>query len=119
MIPRLIDELPIIMVVATQAEGTTVIENASELRVKETDRINSMVVNLKKMGADIEVEEDTVIIHGPTRLRGNIVDSFADHRTAMSLVITGLIASGQTKVTNTSCIDTSFPSFKATLKQLI
>ena len=119
LIPRLIDELPIIMVASTQAEGTTIMEKATELRVKETDRINSMVVNLKKMGADIEIDKDTVIIHGPTRLRGNSLDSFADHRTAMSLVIAGLVASGQTKVMDTSCIDTSFPSFKATLKQLI
>ena len=119
MIPRLIDELPVIMVAATQAEGTTVIENAAELRVKETDRINSMVVNLQKMGAEIEVEKNTVIIRGPIELQGNVVDSFGDHRTAMSLVIAGLVASGQTNVRDTSCIDTSFPSFMATLKRLI
>lgn len=119
MIPRLIDELPVIMVAATQAEGTTIIENASELRVKETDRINSMLVNLQKMGADIEVEKDTVIIRGPCHLQGALVDSFGDHRTAMSLIVAGMAATGTTKVRDTACIDTSFPSFKTTLKRLI
>lgn len=118
-IPRMVDELPVIMVAATQAEGTTIIENASELRVKETDRINSMMVNLKKMGADIETEKDTIIIRGPCHLQGADLNSFGDHRTAMSLVIAGLAATGTTKINDTSCIDTSFPSFKSTLKQLI
>lgn len=110
-IPSLIDELPILMVAATQSEGTTVIQNAAELRIKETDRINAMVCNLSKMGADIESSNDDVIIHGPSKLKGCVVDSFNDHRTAMSMAIAGLVARGRTTIKNVDCVKVSFPGF--------
>ncbi len=110
-LPSLIDEIPILTVLATQARGTSVIRDASELRVKETDRITSMVSTLSRMGADIRAEGDTLIIKGPTPLHGAEVDSFKDHRTAMSLIVAGLIADGRTVVRDIDCINTSFPNF--------
>lgn len=110
-LPFLIDELPILMVAAAYAEGETVIENASELRVKETDRIYSMVTNLKKLGADIKNIKDDIVINGPTPLKGTEVESFKDHRTAMSMIIAGLTAKGKTTILDTECIETSFPNF--------
>ena len=110
-LPSLIDEVPILMLLATQAKGQSVIHDAGELRVKETDRIHSMSTMLGRMGAKIKVRENTVTIDGPTPLRGVHVDSFKDHRTAMSLVIAGLIAEGETTVADIDCINTSFPNF--------
>jgi 3-phosphoshikimate 1-carboxyvinyltransferase len=118
-IPSMIDELPIMMVVATQAKGETLIKGASELRVKETDRINSMVVGLKKMGANIEVQENNILIKGPTPLKSAIIDSFGDHRTAMSFGIAGLIGSGKTVIRDAECIQTSFPNFYSTLREVL
>ena len=118
-VPSLIDELPILMVAATQSEGTTIIQGAGELRVKETDRINAMVTNLSRMGADIESLNDDIIIRGPSRLNGSTVDSFNDHRTAMSMVIAGLVADGHTTIKDIDCINISFPGFFETLSQLI
>ena len=119
-IPRAIDELPILMVAASCARGKTCIRGAGELRVKETDRINSMVTNLNKMGAKIKVDsEGNIIIEGTERLRGSRVDSFADHRTAMSMVIAGLVAEDKTTVTDTACINTSFPDFIPRLQKII
>lgn len=115
VIPRAIDELPVIMVAATRAKGTTKIIAAKELRVKETDRIKSLVWGLKKMGANIAVKGDDVYIKGPTKLKGATLKSFGDHRTAMSFAIAGLIAEGQTVIEDTSCIFTSFPNFKEIL----
>jgi 3-phosphoshikimate 1-carboxyvinyltransferase len=112
VIPRAIDELPVIMVAATQAKGTTKILGAKELRVKETDRIKSMSEGLNKMGADIKVKGDDIYIKGPTRLKGAALKSFGDHRTAMSFAVAGLVAKGQTVIEDTSCILTSFPNFK-------
>lgn len=117
-IPSLIDEIPILCVLATQAHGTTVIRNAKELRVKETDRIKSMTSQLKKMGAEISELEDGMVIHGPAALHGTDVESFGDHRTAMSLCIAGLAADGETTVHDTRCISISFPSFEKTLSGL-
>lgn len=119
IIPRVIDELPILMVAASFAKGKTVIKDAGELRVKETDRISSMVTNLKKMRADIKTEGDTILINGKDMLKGAKVDSFGDHRTAMSMVIAGLAAKGETTVSDTDCINKSFPGFEKSLKQLI
>lgn len=118
-IPALIDELPILMVAATQAEGETIIQGAGELRVKETDRIGSMVSNLARMGADIKSEGDDVIIRGPSKLVGGTVESFGDHRTAMSMAIAGLVASGRTTIKDIDCVKTSFPGFFETLLQLL
>ncbi|MGH7198908.1 MAG: 3-phosphoshikimate 1-carboxyvinyltransferase [Candidatus Omnitrophota bacterium] len=110
-LPSLIDEIPILAVLATQAEGTSVIHDADELRVKETDRIVSMTKGLTGMGAGINVEGNTLLIKGPAPLRGAEVDSFKDHRTAMSLIAAGLVAEGETRVNDIDCISTSFPEF--------
>lgn len=118
-IPRVIDELPVLMVAASCAEGVTIIRGAAELRVKETDRIHSMVSNLRKMGADIRVEQDEVIIQGGAQFQGTRVISFGDHRTAMAMAIAGLVARGETVVEDTECINTSFPGFMDTLGRLV
>ncbi len=117
-LPALIDEIPILTVLATQAHGTSVIHDADELRVKETDRIHSMVTTLAEMGACIEAKGNTLYIKGPTQLRGARVDSFKDHRTAMSLIVAGLVAEGVTFVQDTECINTSFPNFFQLLKKI-
>ena len=111
-IPALIDELPILMVAGACADGRTLFQKASELRVKETDRIHSMVTNLRKMGVSIWNERDNVIIEGGKPFYGAKVESFKDHRTAMSLAVAGRLArKGETTVQDASCIQTSFPSF--------
>jgi 3-phosphoshikimate 1-carboxyvinyltransferase len=116
-IPSLIDELPILMVLATQAKGRSVFKGVEELRVKETDRVQSMVGQLKKMGANIKATHDTVVVQGPTRLRGASIQSFGDHRTAMSFIVAGMAAEGETRVRDLECIRTSFPSFFKILKK--
>ncbi|MCM8801479.1 MAG: 3-phosphoshikimate 1-carboxyvinyltransferase [Candidatus Omnitrophica bacterium] len=122
-IPTLIDELPVLMVAASLAEGKTVFEGVNELRVKETDRIRSMVENLKKMGAIIKVrktkESEDIIIEGIKQLTGARVKSFGDHRTAMSMVIAGLVAQKNTLIDDISCINKSFPNFLEILTPLI
>lgn len=119
LIPRLIDELPILMVAAAAAEGRTVIHDAAELRVKETDRVHSMVTNLTTLGARIAVEGDAIVIDGPTRFRGGAVPSFGDHRTAMALAVAGLLAAGPVTIEDTACIRTSYPAFPDTLRSLV
>ncbi|MFH1784257.1 MAG: 3-phosphoshikimate 1-carboxyvinyltransferase [bacterium] len=118
LVPSLIDEFPILAVAATQAEGVTRISGASELRVKETDRINAICSELGRMGAKIEEKSDGMLIHGRTPLKGAIVESFKDHRMAMSLAIAGLIAEGKTTIKDTDCINTSFPHFMDKLKSV-
>lgn len=118
-VPFLIDELPLIAVVATQAQGKTVVSGARELRVKETDRIDAIVSELKKMGADIEEREDGFEVNGPTRLQGAVCESYNDHRIAMSLAVAALLAEGKTVIKNSECIDISFPGFEKTLQKLI
>lgn len=119
MVPLLIDELPLIAVVATQAQGKTLVSGARELRVKESDRIKAIVSELKKMGADIEEEEDGFTVNGPTRLQGAVCESYNDHRIAMSLAVAALLAEGKTVIRNSECIDISFPGFEKTLRKLI
>lgn len=119
IIPRIIDEIPILTVLATQAEGRTIIREAEELRVKETDRIKSMAEGLKKMGAHIEEEKGGFIIDGPTPLKGSTVSSYDDHRTAMSLAIAGMIAEGETIIKGAECIEISFPEFPSLLSQFL
>jgi 3-phosphoshikimate 1-carboxyvinyltransferase len=119
VIPRAIDELPIIMVAAAFARGRTVIKGAGELRVKEADRIVSMATGLTRMGADITTDGDDITINGTDMLKAAEVDSFGDHRTAMSMVVAGLRAKGETVVLNTDCINTSFPDFEALLGKLV
>jgi 3-phosphoshikimate 1-carboxyvinyltransferase len=119
LIPRLIDEIPIIAVAATQAHGTTTIRDARELRVKESDRIAALTQELRKMGADIEELEDGMIINGPTKLRGARVNSHGDHRIAMSLAVAGLVAEGETTVEDSEAIAISYPEFERTLAALV
>ncbi len=110
-IPTLIDELPVFAVVATQAAGRTVVRDAGELRVKETDRIATTVEELRKFGADIEARPDGFVVNGPTRLQGARVHSHGDHRLAMALAVAGLIAEGATAIEDTACVSDSFPGF--------
>ena len=116
---KLIDELPLIAVLATQAHGKTIVSDAQELRVKETDRITAIVTELKKMGASITEKEDGFEIIGPTRLKNAVCDSYHDHRMAMSLTIAALCAQGKSIIKNTECIDISYPGFFHTLKKII
>jgi 3-phosphoshikimate 1-carboxyvinyltransferase len=115
---RMIDEFPILAVAATQARGKTTVRDARELRVKETDRIATIVIELRKLGADIEPYPDGYLVSGPTPLRGTVVDSHGDHRLAMALAVAGLIAEGETTVQNADCIADSFPGFEAILERL-
>ena len=119
LIPKTIDELPILSVAASVAEGDTVIKDAKELRVKETDRIKAVASELKKFGAEVEEFDDGMRISGKDKLMGCNCQSFGDHRIAMSLIIAGLMASGKTVVEDTSCIGTSFPEFRDKLFSLI
>jgi 3-phosphoshikimate 1-carboxyvinyltransferase len=118
IMPRLIDEIPIIALAATQAKGTTVISGAEELRVKESDRLKAVALELNKMGADIDETKDGLIIKGPVKLHGAEVDSHDDHRIAMMLAIAALIAEGETKIKNAQCVSISFPDFKEKLINL-
>ncbi len=110
-VPNLIDEIPVIAVAAALAQGRTVIRNAKELRVKETDRISTVVDNLRAMGADIEEFDDGMEIIGGNPLHGVEIDSFGDHRIAMAFAIAGLFAEGETVIKNTQCVNTSYPGF--------
>ncbi len=118
LIPTLIDELPIIAIMASQAEGRTVISDAAELKVKESNRIDAMVTGLKAMGCRIEATEDGMIIDGGQPLRGALVDSLKDHRVAMSFAVAALIASGTTAIRDADCVDISYPQFYQDLKKL-
>jgi len=118
-VPFLIDELPLIALVATQAQGKTIVSGAKELRVKETDRLKAIVSELKKLGANIKEKEDGFIVVGPSKLQGAACESYHDHRIAMSLAIAALLAEGKTVIKNSECIDISFPGFENTLQKLI
>ncbi|MFA5155890.1 MAG: 3-phosphoshikimate 1-carboxyvinyltransferase [Candidatus Omnitrophota bacterium] len=120
-IPSLIDELPVLMVAACFAKGKSTFEGVKELRVKETDRINSMAENLTRMGADIRIEKaagsENIIIYGTKGLSGAAVKSFGDHRTAMSMAIAGLAAKGGTLIDDINCVKKSFPQFFSVLEK--
>lgn len=118
VIPKLIDELPIIAILACFAKGTTIIKDAQELKVKESNRIDVMVENLTAMGAEIEGTEDGMIIHGGKPLHGAVIDSNADHRIAMSFAIAGMNAEGETEITGAECVTISYPNFYQDLQQL-
>ena len=112
-IPRLIDEIPVIAVLATQADGTTVIKDAQDLRNKESDRITAVVTELKKLGADIEETPDGMIINGKTKLNGNCaLETYHDHRLAMSLYVAGLICENEILIKDFEWVDISFPEFE-------
>lgn len=116
-IPTLIDEIPLIALLATQAKGKTKIRGASELRVKESDRIAALACNFKKMGVGIEEMEDGFRIEGPQTLRGASVQSFGDHRMAMAMAVAGLVAEGETEIEDFACHYVSFPNFNYLLKK--
>jgi len=118
LIPRLIDEIPVIAVMATQAQGRTIIRDAEELRVKETDRIATVVSELGKFGAKVTPTDDGMIIEGPTKLTGAAIDSLGDHRIGMAMAIAGLIAEGETTIANAEAINVSFPGFAQLLDKL-
>lgn len=118
LIPRLIDELPIIALLATQASGTTIIRDAAELKVKETDRITAVVNELKKLGANIEATDDGMIIKGPVQLNGGRMTSYGDHRIGMMGAIASLIASSPVEIDEPSCISVSYPNFFEHLKNV-
>lgn len=118
IIPRLIDEIPVIAVMATQAKGKTVIRDAEELKVKETDRIATVVSQLSKFGGRVTPTEDGMIIEGETPLTGAVIDSMGDHRIGMAMAIAGLAASGETGIENEEAIDVSFPGFHELLTRI-
>ena len=110
IVPRLIDEIPILAVAACVAKGRSVVHDAAELRAKESDRISQLLSELRKMGAKCEEHEDGFTIEGGS-LAGAVVDSHGDHRLAMALGIAGLVASGTTVIRNAECVDISYPRF--------
>ncbi len=118
VIPRAIDEMPVLAVAAACAQGKTVIRGAAELRVKESDRIATMAAELRKMGAEVSELPDGMEITGRDRLRGAQCESHGDHRIAMSLAVAGLAAEGETIVRDAAWIETSFPGFEQLLKQV-
>lgn len=119
IIPRLIDELPVIAVLATQAKGTTIIKDAQDLRNKESDRIKAVVTELKKIGADIEETPDGFIINGKTNLKGDTeVETYHDHRLAMSLYVAGLICEKPIAINGFEWVDISFPEFERLFNSL-
>ena len=118
IIPRLIDEIPVIAVLATQAEGTTIIKDAQELKVKESNRIKAMVDNLKILGADIEELEDGMIIKGKAKLNGGKINTFKDHRIAMAFSTLNLMSDEKIKLDNEDCINVSFPGYFDLIKSL-
>ena len=119
LIPSLIDEIPVIAVMAAFAEGTTVIKDAQELKVKESNRIDSVTENLNAMGADAIPTEDGMIIHGGRPLHGTRILTRSDHRIAMSFAIAGLAADGETTFDDPGCIDISYPTFFETLRSVM
>ncbi|MCS6920045.1 MAG: 3-phosphoshikimate 1-carboxyvinyltransferase [Fimbriimonadales bacterium] len=119
LVPCLIDEAPLLALLATQAHGITELRDAAELRVKESDRIEAIATELRKLGAQVEPLPDGLRIHGPTPLRGAEVHSHGDHRIAMTLAIAGLIAQGETVVHDVACVQTSFPEFERLLHELV
>ncbi|UCE08836.1 MAG: 3-phosphoshikimate 1-carboxyvinyltransferase [bacterium] len=119
LVSKLIDEVPIIAIIATHATGTTRLSGAKELRIKESDRLYAIVRNLSLMGIQIEEKEDGFIIEGPQKLKGATLKSYGDHRIAMAFAIAGLIADGETQLINPECVEISMPNFFETLQGII
>ncbi len=115
-VPQLIDELPVLAVAGAIATGTTIIRQAQELRVKETDRLAAIAHNLRAMGAQVIEMSDGLEIHGPAPLRGARLASFGDHRIAMAFAVAGLFADGETIIQDADCIRESYPGFQGTLE---
>lgn len=118
LISSLIDEIPMIAVMAAFADGTTIIKDAAELKVKETDRIWTTTEGLKSMGVDVTPTEDGMIIHGGNPVHGGTVSSYLDHRIAMAFSIAGLAAEGCTTILDSQCVDVSYPDFFQTLEKI-
>src|SRR5213595_1207402 len=116
-VPQLIDELPILSVAGALANGKTIVRNAEELRVKETDSIAAIAHNLRSMGAQVTETNDGLEVHGPAPLHGARVASFGDHRIAMAFAVAGLFADGETVVQDAECIRESYPGFEAVLEE--
>ena len=119
LVPRAIDEFPAICVAASLAHGSTVISGAAELRVKETDRIAAMAANLRLAGVEVTETPDGMEISGAAGLKGCAAQSFGDHRIAMSMMVAGLAATGETSVSDVDCIATSFPGFSELLAGVV
>ncbi len=119
IIPTLIDEIPIIAIMAAVAEGTTIIKDAAELKVKETNRIETVVDNLKAMGCDIIATDDGMIIHGGKTLHGTTIHTLLDHRIAMAFSIAALIAEDTTRILDSKCVDVSYPTFYDSFENLL
>ena len=120
IIPRLIDELPIIALLATQCQGQTIIKDAEELKVKETNRIDATACELKKLGAQVEITADGMIITGPTPLHQGEVTSYGDHRIGMMLAIAALLVNeGEVRLAQSEAVAVSYPNFYADLASLV
>lgn len=118
LIPRLIDEIPVLAVAAAAAEGTTIIRDATELKVKESNRLQAIATELRRFGVSIDETEDGLIIKGGRNYEGAVCESYHDHRIAMACALMGLVANGPTIVHGAECIDISFPGFESTLASL-
>jgi 3-phosphoshikimate 1-carboxyvinyltransferase len=118
-IPNVIDEIPILAVAGALAQGTTIIADAKELRIKETDRLAAIATNLKAMGVEVTEQEDGLEIVGGAPLRGARLQSFGDHRIAMAFAIAGMFAEGETIIDDVDCVGTSYPSFYETLEHIL
>lgn len=119
LIPRLIDELPVLAAAAAVAEGRTVIRDAAELKVKESNRIRTMAEGLSRLGAKVEETEDGLIIDGGAALHGGAVESYSDHRIAMSFAILSLVTDGEVRISDPDCVNISAPTFYEDLKSLL
>ena len=118
LIPRLVDEVPVLAVIAALADGETTITGAGELRVKEVDRLSAMAEEFGRLGATVAVTADSLRVQGGARLRGGVVSSRGDHRMAMSLAVAALFADGETTIREVACVDTSFPGFARLLVEV-
>lgn len=118
IIPTLIDEIPMIAIMAAFADGQTVIRDAAELKVKETNRIDTVTAGLKAMGADITPTDDGMIIEGTGHLNGASIQTYLDHRIAMAFSVAGLASDGETQIVDSQCVDVSYPEFYATLNSV-
>jgi len=119
VVPQLIDELPLLAVVGSQIEGGIEIRDAAELRVKESDRIAATAQNLRAMGAVVEEFADGLRVAGPARLRGAKIDPRGDHRIAMAFTVGGLVAEGETEISDPDCVAVSFPEFFGLLESVV
>jgi 3-phosphoshikimate 1-carboxyvinyltransferase len=116
---RMIDEFPVFAVAATQAKGKTVVRDAQELRVKESNRLEGLVNELRKLGAKIEPTDDGFVVEGPAKLHGAVVDGLGDHRMAMALAIAAMVAEGDTTILGADCVAKTYPTFFRDLESIM